>query len=187
MYDGVPVLKRLRLPHVRNRGYVALRCTWMMGCPAELHPTSPTRGPDDRSQNEAAYGPVFALFFPDKPIPDTIGAHCSSQFAVSREAILSHPKEFYEKIRAWLLKTELEDQISGRIIEYMWHVIFGMPAVDCQDAGECFCETFGLCNLECSESACEKRYILPMYATIPKGWPEVGPGTDGWPAKGWAD
>lgn len=187
MYDGVPVLKRLRLPHVQSRGYVALRCTWTMGCPAELHPTSPTRGSDDRSQNEAAYGAVFALFFPDTPVPDTVGAHCSSQFAVSRDRIHSRPVLFYEKVRRWLLETDLEDQISGRIVEYMWHIIFGMEAVDCQHAGECFCETFGLCNLTCSESACEKRYRLPMFATIPKGWPEVGPGRDGWPERGWAD
>jgi hypothetical protein len=69
----------------------------------------------------------------------------------------------------------------------MWHIIFGMPAVDCQDAGECFCQTFGLCNLTCSQSACEKRYQLPRFATIPENWPEVGPGTNGWPERGWAD
>jgi hypothetical protein len=187
MYDGVPVLKRLRLEHIQKRGYVALRCSWTMGCPAELHPTRPSTGTDDRSQNEAAYASVFKELFPGEIVPDVIGAHCSSQFAVSRKRIHAKPKAWYEKIRNWLLETKLDDQISGRVIEYMWHMIFGMPPVDCQDAGECFCETFGLCNLTCSDRECEKRYILPQYATIPEGWPEVGPGLNGWPAKGWAD
>lgn len=187
MYDGVPVLKRLRLDHVKDRGYVALRCTWTMGCPSELHPTRPTHGDDDRSRNEAAWGAVFQHFFPDQPIPDTVGAHCSSQFAVSRGRIHAQPKAHYEKIRNWILETDLHDQISGRVIEYMWHIIFGMPAVDCQDAGECFCQTFGLCNLTCDRSKCDKRYILPKFATIPENWPEEGPGTNGWPERGWAD
>jgi hypothetical protein len=175
------VLKSLQLPHVQKRGYVALRCSWTMGCPAELHPTKPSTGDDDRSQNERAYADVFKRFFPDQPVPDVVGAHCSSQFAVSRDRIREQPKAFYEKIRRWLLETQLEDQISGRVIEYMWHMIFGMPSVDCQDAGECFCQTFGLCDLKCDRGGCENRYHLPKYSTIPKGWPEVGPGTDGWP------
>jgi len=187
MYDGVPVLQHLRLSHVKARGYVSLRCTWTMGCPSELHPLNPSNSHDDRSQNERAYADAFHHFFPDKPVPATIGAHCCSQFAVSRDRIRSQPKALYEKIRNWLLDTELSDQISGRVIEYMWHIIFGMPAVDCQDAGECFCETFGYCNLTCKADACEKRYHFPRFATLPEGWPEEGPGRDGWPEKGWAD
>lgn len=187
MYDGVPVLKRLRLEYVRKRGYVALRCTWTMGCPAELRPLQPSSGSDDRSQNERAYAAAFRHLFPGEQVPEAIGAHCSSQFAVSRERIQARPKKQYERIHDWLLETDLDDQISGRIIEYMWHIIFGMPAVDCEDAGECFCQAFGLCNLTCNREECEKRYILPKYATIPQGWPEVGPGTDGWPERGWAD
>ncbi|KAF2477122.1 uncharacterized protein BDR25DRAFT_309419 [Lindgomyces ingoldianus] len=187
MYDGVPVLKRLRLKHVQKRGFVALRCSWTMGCPSELHPLRPSGHSDDRSQNEAAYASVFRYLFPGETVPDVVGAHCSSQFAVSRERVRARSKKQYEKIRNWLLETQLQDQISGRVIEYMWHIIFGMPAVDCQDAGECFCETFGLCNLTCTERECEKRYKLPQFATIPEGWPEVGPGESGWPEKGWAD
>lgn len=187
MYDGVPVLKRLRLQHVQERGFVALRCSWTMGCPSELHPLRPTTKTDDRSQNEAAYAAAFQHLLPGETVPESVGAHCSSQFAVSRERILERPKQQYEKIRTWILETTLDDQISGRVIEYMWHIIFGMPAVDCQDAGECFCQTFGLCNLTCNERECEKRYKLPQYASIPQGWPEVGPGANGWPSRGWAD
>jgi hypothetical protein len=187
MYNGVPVLKRLRLEHVQKRGYVALRCSWAMGCPAELRPLSPSSNNDDRSRTEQAYAGVFRRFFPDQEVPKIVGAHCSSQFAVSRDRLRARPKKEYERIREWLVQTDLEDQISGRIIEYMWHIVFGMDSVDCQDAGSCFCEVFGLCNLTCNREGCEKRYILPKYAAMPKGWPETGPGTDGWPEKGWTD
>jgi hypothetical protein len=187
MYDGLPVLKRLRLSHVKSRGFVALRCSWTMGCPAELHPLHPSTKSDDRSQNERAYAAAFRHFFPEDEVPEVVGAHCSSQFAVSRSRIRARPQEFYQQVRKWVLDTELGDQISGRVMEYMWHIIFGMPAVDCQEAGECFCQTFGLCNLKCDGKECEKRYILPQYANIPSGWPEVGPGANGWPAIGWAD
>lgn len=187
MYDGVPVLQHLRLEYVQKRGFLALRCSWTMGCPSELHPLNPTGASDDRSQNEAAWAGVFQHLFPGEEVPEVVGAHCSSQFAISGDRIRARPKSFYEKVRTWLLETELDDQISGRIIEYMWHIIFGMPAVDCQHAGECFCQAFGLCNLTCTERGCEKRYRLPHFAKIPEGWPEVGPGTNGFPEKGWAD
>ncbi|KAF2746682.1 hypothetical protein M011DRAFT_403778 [Sporormia fimetaria CBS 119925] len=189
MYDGAPVLRNLRLPHVLRRGYVSLRCTWVIGCPAELWPRNPSRfrKNDDRAKTEVAYADAFRILFPGTPVPDIVGAHASSQFAVSREQIRARPKKEYERMRAWLLLTPLPDAISGRVLEYMWHIVFGMPAVDCQDAGECFCQTFGLCNLTCSQKECLKRYRLAPFTNIPKGWPEVGPGTHGWPERGWAD
>lgn len=187
LYDGVPVLRSLQLNHVQKRGYVSLRCTWALGCPAELHPLSPSKGTDDRSQNEAAYSSVFRTLFPNATVPEVVGAHCSSQFAVSRERVQERPKSEYERIRDWLLETELADQISGRVLEYSWHIIMQMPPVDCQPAGQCFCETFGLCNLTCTESGCDKRYKLPQFSTIPQGWPEKGSGENGWPALGWSD
>ena len=61
----------------------------------------------------------------------------------------------------------------------------GKPAVHCPSAGRCFCDKYGLCNLTCAEDHCERRYQLPQFATIPEGWPEVGPGENGFPAKGW--
>ncbi|KAF2812534.1 uncharacterized protein BDZ99DRAFT_461206 [Mytilinidion resinicola] len=187
MYDGVPVLLNLQLNHVKKRGYVALRCSWTMGCPSELHPLKLSSDTDDRSKSEAAYAAVFKTLFPNSTVPEVVGAHCSSQFAVSRERVRETSKAEYEHIRKWLLETDLEDQISGRVLEYTWHIIMQMPAVDCQDAGQCFCETFGLCNLTCTESGCDKRYKLPSYSVIPQGWPEVGPGSEGWPERGWAD
>ena len=82
---------------------------------------------DDRSQNEAAYSSVFRTLFPNATVPEVVGAHCSSQFAVSRERVQERPKSEYERIRGWLLETELADQISGRVLEYSWHSKPFMP------------------------------------------------------------
>ena len=44
---------------------------------------------------------------------------------VARERILAHSKEFYIHLRDWIVETELGRYRSGRVFEYMWHVIFG--------------------------------------------------------------
>ncbi|EGX53939.1 hypothetical protein AOL_s00004g598 [Orbilia oligospora ATCC 24927] len=189
MYDGVPVLRKLRLSYVDKAGFVPLRCTWTLGCPSELRPTNPfaTRI-DDRSHTEEAYAEAFRQLFPNMTIPDVVGTTCGGQFALAKWKILERPLEDYVRYRQWLMDTPLPDAISGRIFEYSWHIMFGKSYVNCPSAKECFCNTFGLCDLECnSEGECEKRYILPLYAVMPPGWPQYGPGTDGWPEVGWAD
>lgn len=124
MTDGVPVLQALRLSHVQDVGFAALRCSWSLGCPSELHPLSPSDGNDDRSQNERAYATAYRELFPNTTVPEVVGAHCSSQFAVSRDRIRERPLSDYQRYRTWLEETELADQISGRVIEYMWHSTF---------------------------------------------------------------
>ena len=39
-------------------------------------------------------------------------------------------------------------------------VIFNMPPVHCPPAGECFRQLFGMSNLTCSESACDRESEL---------------------------
>ena len=53
-------------------------------------------------------------------------------------------------------------------------VIFGKGAIFCPSTAECYCNLYGLCDLECKEGKCDGRYVLPKVATLPKGWPRVG-------------
>jgi hypothetical protein len=64
-------------------------------------------------------------------------------------------------IRDWLLETEMPDYMSGRVLEYSWHILFGKPAVHCPPADECYCKTFGKCNLQCTEGDCG-QYQYPF-------------------------
>lgn len=38
-------------------------------------------------------------------------------------------RAFYKHLQAWLVQTELDRYRSGRVLEYMWAVLFGEPAV----------------------------------------------------------
>ncbi|KAG5294532.1 DUF3431 superfamily domain-containing protein [Histoplasma ohiense] len=187
IYDAVPIIQSLRLPHVYKVGYAPLRCTWIPGCPAELHPLNPTdTGPEDRQRSEVEYAAAFEKMLPNTPVPPVVGAPCSSQFAVTKNQVMKRSKESYELIRRWVMETDLPDAVCGRVMEYMWHIIMQMPPVYCPPAAECYCMTFGLCNLTCSSVAkCENRYILPTHSRIPEGWPEEGGGGNGWPSPGW--
>ena len=128
LYDGQRMLSRLRLPFVKARGYVNLRCVWTLGCPAEIRPFKEFIAPssDDAEVSEEAragafYKPAFEELFPGVPVPDVIGASCCAQFAVTADKIRERPKSDYENYRRWLLETRLPDDISGRILEYSWH------------------------------------------------------------------
>lgn len=187
MYDGVPMIRRLRLSHVDEVGYANLRCTWTIGCPSEiqhLHPNASSLEP--QAETEAAFLPAFREFFPELSEPSEVGVGAGAQFALSRAQILKRPLKDYKRIRRWLWETELDDATGGRVLEYSWHLMMGKPAVHCPTAEECFCGKYGLCELDCTELGDCGRYLLPRFAVIPSGWPDSGQeGQDGWPTRDW--
>ncbi|KAI8942335.1 hypothetical protein NX059_000414 [Plenodomus lindquistii] len=129
-YDGAPILRNLRLSYLQEKGYLNLRCTWTLGCPAEIHPLLEA---DTATQSQAHaghyYKQAFMELFPDRDVPEIVGASCCAQFAVSRGQIREHPIEFYQRIQKWLLETPLEDAISGRVLEYSWHSKFRLRSL----------------------------------------------------------
>ncbi|CAG8248306.1 unnamed protein product [Penicillium olsonii] len=172
-YDGIPPLQHFQVPYLQEQGYVNLRCVWTLGCPTEIHPLTDTH----RSAVHAGeyYKTGFMELFPNTPVPEEVGVSCCAQFGVSRAKVLERPRLDYERYRAWLSNTPLPDDLSGRIMEYSWHMIFGMKPVHCPNAKECYCKVFGLCDLNCPwEGGCDDRYALPPYSSLPKGWPKIG-------------
>ena len=61
--------------------------------------------------------------------PVKVGAACCAQFAVSRGQVLKRPLSDYQRLRQWIIETEKSDAQSGRVMEFLWHVIFGKDAV----------------------------------------------------------
>ena len=55
-------------------------------------------------------------------MPDALETPCCAQFMVHRKRVLARSKDVYEKIRQWLIDTEVETYFSGRVMEYTWHV-----------------------------------------------------------------
>ncbi|KPI43688.1 uncharacterized protein AB675_6365 [Cyphellophora attinorum] len=170
--DGATVISRLQLPHIRQQGYVNMRCAWTLGCPAEIRLDDPS----DNRETTSHFRQAFQELFPERAdnIPTNVGASCCAQFAVTAAKLREKPKAEYERIRNWVRDTPLADDVSGRIMEYSWHMFFGMPDVHCPDARTCYCAVFGLCDLQnCAQWGCPTQYQLPPFSTMPEGWKQL--------------
>lgn len=61
-------------------------------------------------------------------VPARVAAPCCAQFAVARERILRREREWWVRLRKWLVDTPLGDIESGRLLEYTWHFWMGEGA-----------------------------------------------------------
>ncbi|CAG7926695.1 unnamed protein product [Penicillium olsonii] len=153
LHDNVLAMRNLQLDFVQRNGYANLRCNWNPGCKGKhrfnKHVTeqiwwdvfegTSTPPLNMSSPTEVEYpGTRYAK-------PTEIGAACCAQFAVSREQVHLRPREDYVKFRQWVMDTELSDASSGRVMEFMWHIIFGMDGVYCPDEQICYCQVYGQC------------------------------------------
>lgn len=141
--NAAQILTRLRPERVIREGYMNLRCGWGPGCPDWLHPGALEE--DETKQEEILLARSWGEIFPDDPIPDVLAQPCCAQFAVSRDRVLAIPRARFVFYRDWVLRTELSDYISGRIWEYLWHVIFTGENVACPKEHVCFCGGYGIC------------------------------------------
>ncbi|KAE8161361.1 hypothetical protein BDV40DRAFT_268101 [Aspergillus tamarii] len=161
LHDNVAAMRALQLDFVQQNGYVNLRCNWNPGCKEEHRinrhvtqqvweevfegtstpplntTTSPAIIDDPSSENRQTQKFLQA--------PQLVGAACCAQFAVSREQVLKRPREDYIKFRQWVIDTEKDDASSGRVMEFLWHVIFGRESVYCPDEELCYCQVYGKC------------------------------------------
>ena len=143
LHDNVDSLQNLQLDYISTTGYANLRCNTNPGCKNTFKNNSHV--------TEAVWWEIFAntttpFFNPDSAGPAAslvlssefsmgsgggmpIWSPCCAQFAVSNQQIYQRPLDDYVKIRQWLLDTELDNAHSGRVMEFLWHVIFGQQAV----------------------------------------------------------
>lgn len=73
---------------------------------------------------------AFEELLPGMVVPEEVGVPCCSQFAVTRETIQRRPRDDYIGFRKWLIETELDDSLSGRVLEYSWHSTLRQSPVD---------------------------------------------------------
>jgi hypothetical protein len=118
---------------VQKNGYANLRCHTVPGCPAEIQPFRNKKehhGLDKlEAATEMAFPTAWGELFNNTVIPERIGVACCAQFAVSRNQILQRPLDHYIWFHSWLMKTKLSDDVSGRVFEYIWHMIFGQDPI----------------------------------------------------------
>ncbi|OJJ42532.1 hypothetical protein ASPZODRAFT_76604 [Penicilliopsis zonata CBS 506.65] len=210
-YDNAALLAALNVSAALHpSGYHNLRCDWSAGtCPPS---TPPQRSLETSLQ--AVLQPWGARAVSDKALPDalatlfggggvdgslqvllgrsdTLRAQCCAQFVVSRDRVWQHSREEYIALRSWLLTAApRDDRISGRILSYLWHILFLRPGTEgeaagsggihlqalnraaCPRADECYCRLYGRCNLaNCvSPGACYGQYRVPKDYRLPDDW-----------------
>jgi len=67
------------------------------------------------------YIPLSKVPNADDLIYDHRGA---AQFLVHRDLIRGLPKVFYERLYNWIITTDLSNYISGRLLEWTWHIFW---------------------------------------------------------------
>jgi len=88
------------------------------------------------------------------PPENGIEAPCCASFVVKRDAILAHPKTFYSNIIDYILASQYSDQLTGRTLEYTWHMIFGQPArVNYRKCDIFVCDASGAISVQLAEKS----------------------------------
>jgi Protein of unknown function (DUF3431) len=141
--DAYEIITRLSSERVTREGYMNLRCHWNPGCPAWMHPGRIEEDGEKREEKELAR--VWSELFPLDTIPQVLAQPCCSQFALSKERVLAIPKSKFVFYQDWLLRTSLNNYISGRVWEYLWQYIFTGDNAFCPDQHVCYCDGFGVC------------------------------------------
>lgn len=129
-YDMVGALNHLNVDFIQRNGYANLRCNWEPGCPDGVMYLREPNNPDkDRWMDHHMEETWHRFFGKSSRVPERIATPCCAQFAVSGAQARKRPKEEYIRYHQWLMETEYEDDFSGRLLEYLWHVIFGQEPV----------------------------------------------------------
>lgn len=139
MYSNVVSLKNLQLDFVQRQGYANLRCNIDPGCPDDLAP-GPTR-----KIAEPLIPDFWPHLFGNVRMPEEISQPCCSQFAVSKSQILKRPLDDYRRYLRWILEGEVDEDKAGRVMEYLWQIIFGQASKFCFDMEQCYCNVYGWC------------------------------------------
>lgn len=216
-YDNAELLAALNTSSaLAPSGYHNLRCDWSAStCPADSVPqgsletafTASVEPFNARVVSDAAMPRALASIFGGSEADssaklgrgDSVKSQCCAQFIVSQGNIWQHSRAEYFALRQWLLddgpgSAPRDDRISGRILSYLWHILFlpqdsyaprpeaggvrkdslsldRMNLMACPSAADCYCRLYGRCGLEaCSEGSCRGQYTLPVNYKLPEDW-----------------
>ncbi len=132
---------------------------------------------------------------------EAVRAQCCAQFVVARDRVWQHSRDEYVALRQWLLDGSNEhshsriaaprdDLVAGRIMSYLWHILFmqqgastqntspggieleRLSTLACPRADDCYCRLYGRCDLEGCQNPghCHRQYLLPPGFRLPDDW-----------------
>jgi hypothetical protein len=149
-HSAVLMLQTLRTDTVIKHGYVNLRCNLEVGCPAEVQPFRENADEKQKAQDRTfldVYGSLFNRTLQEmRQEIQVVASPCCAQFAVSAQQVLARPKSDYDRYLRYLEETEYDDYTIGRVLEYIWHMIFGRKPLHCPDPAQCYCDVYGKCS-----------------------------------------
>lgn len=72
LYDGLRMLSRLRISHIKSQSNINLRCVWAPGCQIETRPSGKAGKIDDNREAKAGpfYVEALSSLFPGQPVPE---------------------------------------------------------------------------------------------------------------------
>lgn len=74
------------------------------------------------------YDKFIEPYIPFARVPNnkdfTYGYRGSAQFLVHRDIISKLPKKFYQDLYDWIITTHLKNSLSGRYLEFTWHIFW---------------------------------------------------------------
>ncbi|KAL1296781.1 hypothetical protein AAFC00_000243 [Neodothiora populina] len=141
--NAAEMVKALRPERVLREGYMNMRCHWDPGCPAHIRPTETEE--DINIPEAAIMGRVWKQLFPGEKVPDVLSQPCCAQMAVSRDRIRLLPRQRYISLRDWIINSDLEDRLSGRVFEYVWQYLWTGEYEFCPLQSVCYCDGYGIC------------------------------------------
>lgn len=170
------MLNNLVLEEVLHRQYLNLHVDWRHACPAWIN-TSSTSNEEEIKFEQPFAREAFVANFPGEDIPEILAQPCCSQFAATKEAIRSIPREQYLHQIDWLIQSHLNDHLTGRIWEHMWQYLFLKKAVYCPVEFKALCAGWHICfeskeeMTRWKELAKERNDLYPTLGRIepPKG------------------
>jgi hypothetical protein len=138
-------INHLDMREVQRRQFLNLRVTWGTGCSSGSINTSRYMDENPSAGEEKEMRETFQANFNIYDIPQILATPCCSQIAVTKERILSVPRDQYAHHIDWLLETKLDDNLSGRTWEHMWQYLFLHKAIDCPLEHRAYCTLYHIC------------------------------------------
>ncbi|KAI4936661.1 hypothetical protein J4E86_011278 [Alternaria arbusti] len=72
-YDGLSILRKFRFSYLQEKGYLNLRCVWVLGCPNEIRPFEDAKDPARPAPHAGQfYKQAFEELFPGRDVPRAI-------------------------------------------------------------------------------------------------------------------
>jgi hypothetical protein len=147
-YSLTQTISNLDTLAVQERGYTNLRISWQNACPDHINTTH--KGTSGLALEEQSTHDAFLGSFGRgrgllDEVPEILAQPCCSQFAVTRAAIRSVPREQYTRFIYWLLASDMDDYMLGRTWEHMFQWLFAKKAVDCPIEWKAYCQIYHIC------------------------------------------